>query len=330
MLQDQHQRLINYLRLSVTDRCNLRCRYCRPSGPLTLAEEPDVLTAEQMRRVAAAAVGLGIRKIRITGGEPLLRRDIVPLMADFAALPGLERLVMTTNGMLLAPLAGDLRRAGVSGVNISLDSLDPERFAAITQGGDLRRCLAGLEAALAAGLRTKLNVVVMAGVNDDELPAFLDLACSYPVSVRFIEYMPTRGKSHPDGAGLTLPSRELLQRLGRLCHLQPTPSSEILGLAGPARSFTVNEGQGRVGVISPVSDHFCQDCNRIRVTSQGVARGCLFHDTGVDLRPWLQEEDDTGLREALRRVVQDKPGGHGLAHRRDDDPGTVPMWRIGG
>jgi cyclic pyranopterin phosphate synthase len=267
VLRDQHQRQINYLRLSVTDRCNLRCRYCMPAGSGSLTPAGETLTRAEMLAVAAAAVSLGIRKIRITGGEPLLRADIVPFMGDLAGLPGLERLVMTTNGLLLEKTARPLREAGLSGVNISLDSLQPDRFRRITRGGDLSRVLAGLDAAVAAGLRTKLNVVVMAGVNEDELAGFVDLACSMPVSVRFIEYMPTRG-GRAEGEDLTVPSGELLRRLARICDLQPLPEAEILGLAGPARNFLANGGRGRLGIISPVTDHFCQDCNRIRVTSR--------------------------------------------------------------
>ena len=327
MLQDKHQRRINYLRLSVTDRCNLRCRYCMPDDAVCTPRNPDLLTRDQLMQVAGAAVQLGIKKIRITGGEPLVRADIVELMADLTALTDLDRLVMTTNGVLLERLARPLAEAGVSGMNISIDSLDADRYRQVTRGGDLQRCLAGIEAALAAGLRTKLNVVLMAGVNDDELAGFLELARTRPVAVRFIEFMPTRGGGRDD---LTVPSAEVLRRLADLADLRPLGRDDVLNLAGPARNFSVVGGQGSVGVISPVTCHFCQDCNRIRVTAEGLARGCLFHETGLDLKPYLRAGDAAGLLEALRRVVNDKPEGHTLAEADGDGPDQVDMWSIGG
>lgn len=327
-LIDGHSRRISYLRLSVTDRCNLRCGYCMPAAGVRFLPEVEVLSRDQMTLLASVAVELGIRKIRITGGEPLLRRDILPLLQDLGAMPALERLVLTTNGMHLAAVAADLKRAGVSGVNISLDSLLDERFARITRGGDRQRCWQGVEAALSAGLRTKLNVVVMAGVNDDEMADFVRLTRSLTIEVRFIEYMPTDGR-HEDGK-LTVPSQLLLENLSRQFALQPVGRENH---AGPARRFQVSGWPGTLGIISPVSCHFCEDCNRIRVTAQGLARSCLLHDAGLDLRPWLITGDRSGLARALRQVVAIKPEAHQLrctGWRDEDGPTPFSMSRLGG
>jgi len=326
VLKDSQHRRINYLRLSVTDRCNLRCSYCMPSEGLPIFQRAELLTRDEILTLARLAVGLGIRKIRVTGGEPLLRPDIVDLLTTLGQLPQLERLVLSTNGMRLGKLAPAVKAAGVSGANISIDSLDPDRYRDITRGGDLKRCLAGIDAALYAGLRTKLNVVVMAGVNDHEALDFLELARTRPVAVRFIEYMPTRGRDHDHR--LTVPTADLLDRLRRATTLTPIERPGGLTLAGPARNFRLPDGQGTVGVISPVSCSFCEDCNRIRITANGLARGCLFHDTGLDLKPWLRAGDENGLTEALRRVVADKPVRHTLDE--DTGPDQVPMSRLGG
>lgn len=303
--RDGHERRISYLRLSVTDRCDLACRYCVPDGAPPRAARTDLLTSAELLTLAAAAVALGITKIRITGGEPLLRADLVTLLGRLRDLPGLERLVLTTNGLRLAPLAADLRRAGVDGVNVSIDSLDPRRFAAVTGGGDLTACLAGIDAALAAGFTTKLNVVVMAGINDDEIERFAALALERPLAVRFIEHMPVGGSTA--GPVLTVPAQEVLARLARLGALAPVVARDAGRLAGPARMFRLAEGPGTVGVIAGESCRFCSDCNRIRVTATGHARGCLFDDSPVDLRRHLREGRPADLATALRALIAAKP-----------------------
>jgi len=326
ILQDSYKRRINYLRLSVTDRCNLRCTYCMPAEGLPIINRDELLTRQEIMTIARAAVQLGIRKIRVTGGEPLVRTDILELLQELGDLPELERLVLTTNGMRLGKMASDLKKAGVSGANISIDSLNPDRYREITRGGDLNKCLQGIDAALEAGLHTKINIVVMAGVNDHEAPDFVEYARTRPLSVRFIEYMPTRGKdSEPS---LTVPTEELLARLCRITPLEPIERSGGLTMAGPARNFKTPDALGTVGVISPVSCHFCEDCNRIRVTATGLARGCLFHETGLDLKPWLRAGDESGLAEAMIRVVDDKPEAHQMGE--DEGPDPIHMSRMGG
>lgn len=328
VLRDGRQRRINYLRLSITDRCDLRCLYCMPAEGEAFMPRDQIMSDQEIMTLGRVAVGLGIRKIRITGGEPLLRPGVVDLLGGLRALPGLERLVLTTNGLKLAGLAHDLRAAGIEGVNISIDSLSPERYAEITRGGRLSRCLEGIEAALDAGFYTKLNMVVMRGINDDEIVDLASLAQHRPLSVRFIEYMPTRGRGDE---GLTVPSDEVFARLGEAFTLEDRPHEKGSVMAGPARNYRIVGGEGSVGVISPVSKLFCSSCNRIRVGADGTARGCLFLNEPVDLRKHIQAGDEAALAAALLDIVQRKPERHDLhpdGHRDGDDP--VAMSRMGG
>ena len=307
-LVDHFGRRINYLRLSVTDRCNMRCRYCMPeSGGVKLSHQ-EVLSYEELHRIARAAVSLGVEKIRVTGGEPLVRRDIIPFLAGLSALPGLKQLVLTSNGALLEEMAGELRRAGVQRLNISLDSLDAANFGAITRIGDLGRVLAGIAAADRAGFPVKINMVVMRGVNDHELEAVASLAIDRPYSVRFIEYMPSAREER--WQSLVVPGAEMLERLSALFPLLPIERNE---LAGPAREYRIAGAAGTLGIITPVTGHFCAECNRIRVTSTGMAKGCLFSGAELDLKPFLAEQDDRLLQEALRGIVEGKPGKHEMS-----------------
>lgn len=327
-LTDRFGRRISYLRLSVTDRCDLRCTYCQPAGGLSCLAREDLLDRRELVLLCRVLTGMGVRKIRLTGGEPLVRPDVVDLVREIRPLAGLEQLVMTTNGTHLEELASDLRLAGLDRVNISIDSLRPDRYRRITRGGDLARCRAGIEAALAAGFPVKLNVVVMAGVNEDEIPAFAALARELPVEVRFIEYMPTGGDLA--GADLLVPAGRVLELLAAGADLQEAVP-EVHG--GPARVFRVSGWPGSVGVISPVSNRFCADCNRIRVTASGLARGCLFREAGLDLKPWLAGNDAEGLSRAIEQVVALKPAAHGLDRTgrvAGEEPGTVFMSRMGG
>lgn len=322
---DPYGRRINYLRLSVTGRCDLRCGYCRPHGTGSRAASREILSDEEILLVARTAVGLGIEKIRITGGEPLLRTGILPLLSRLARIPGLVKLVLTTNGLRLAESAPGLREAGVESVNVSLDSLRADRFARITGGGDLRKVLAGIEKAQGCGFhRVKINTVVMRGINEDEIEEFAALTLDRPVRVRFIEYMPAASGACP--RGITVPGEEILERLSRRCRLRPLQKEE---LEGPARYYRIEGARGAVGVITPVSCHFCEDCNRIRVASSGIAMGCLFSRQDTDLKPFLRAGDRKGLRRALREVVRRKPGRHPLS---PEGSGAEPfaMSAVGG
>ena len=307
-LVDTFGRKINYLRLSVTDRCNMRCRYCMPEDGVEKLAHQDILSYEELERIARAAVAIGIEKIRVTGGEPLVRKGIVPFLAGLSRIPGLRQLVVTSNGMMLEEMAADLRGAGVQRLNISLDSLDPARFCQITRTGDLKRVLAGIAAADRAGFPVKINMVVMRGVNDDEIEAVASLALDRPYSVRFIEYMPSSRAER--WQSLVLPGEDILKRLAARFPLLPVPRSE---LAGPAREYRIPGAAGTLGIITPVTGHFCGDCNRIRVTSTGTARSCLFSGNELDLKPFLGEGAAFLLEDALRRNVMGKPGRHQLS-----------------
>jgi cyclic pyranopterin phosphate synthase len=323
-LTDTFGRTINYMRLSVTDRCNMRCVYCMPAGGIPLMSHGDVLSYEELLLIARCAVSSGIAKIRVTGGEPLVRKGIVPFLARLAAIPGLSELVLTTNGLHLHDMAEELRRSGVQRLNISLDSLRPETFAAITRGADLERVLAGIDAAERTGFPIKINMVVMRGINDVEVLDFAAMTLKRPLAVRFIEYMPTIKAANWNS--LIVPGSEILERIGKRFDLTPL---EREGMAGPARIYRIGGAAGTVGIITPVTGHFCSDCNRIRVTASGRARSCLFSESGLDLRPFLANGDEAGLMAAIRSIVARKPRRHPLA---DEEQGHEPfaMSGIGG
>lgn len=324
-LIDSNGRRINYLRLSVTDRCNLRCRYCMPAGGVPKLLHDEMLSYEEMLRVAGESVALGIEKIRITGGEPLVRKGITGFLQRLAKIPALRELVLTTNGLLLDEMAVSLRRAGVQRLNISLDSLRPETFARITRGGDLERVKSGIAAAEDAGFPpVKINMVVMRGINDEEVLDFAALTLYKPWTVRFIEYMPAIREKGWEA--LSVSGREILERIGRRYPLLPVLSAEM---AGPARNFRIGGAKGSIGIITPISGHFCESCNRIRVTASGMVKGCLFAGQGIDLKPCLRTPGNGALREILRGIVTGKPDRHTLA---DDESGHGPfaMSQIGG
>jgi cyclic pyranopterin phosphate synthase len=324
-LTDSLGRNINYLRLSVTDRCNMRCFYCMPKEGIVSKGRAAVLSYEELLLIARTAVGLGIEKIRITGGEPLVRAGIAGFLTRLAGMDGILHLALTTNGLLLERMAADLHAAGVQRLNVSLDSLNPRTFSEITRGGDLRSVLAGLDAAERAGFPPpKINVVIMRGVNDDEIPAFADLTRSRGNPVRFIEYMPV---VREDGwQRYCIPGEEILARITGLHDLEPVDKGRY---AGPSRDFRIPGALGSIGIITAVSGHFCGECNRIRVTSTGQAKGCLFSDEKTDLIRYLRPPDPEGLTRALKAIVMAKPERHnisrdGYAHR------NFTMSQVGG
>ena len=305
-MQDQSGRTIQYLRLSVTDRCNLRCRYCMPEAGVTHIAHGEILRYEEMLRVAAAACRLGIRKIRVTGGEPLVRRGIVDFIANLVSLPEQPEVVLTTNGLLLAEHAAALKNAGLSRVNISLDTLRPERFLELTRRTGLDRVLAGIHAAEQAGLLPiKLNMVVFRDFNADEIVDFAKLTLEHPWDVRFIEFMPASG-DQDDACSEGLPMDEIRGRLLSIGELQALPRRQ--NSAGPAEMFRLPQGRGRIGLIPSVSGRFCADCNRLRVMADGRVRGCLFDDQETDLKPALRSDlDDNALEELLLAAACARP-----------------------
>jgi len=323
-LKDNYGRTINYLRLSVTDRCDMRCMYCMPAEGVAKLDHCEVLSYEELLVLAHAAVAVGVEKIRVTGGEPLVRKGILGFLRELAEIPGLQQLVLTTNGQLLAGMADELKQAGVQRLNVSLDSLDPEVFQRITRCGDLGRVLSGLEAAERAGLPIKLNMVVMRGVNDSEIDDFAALTLERNYSVRFIEYMPAIQEQN--WQELVVPGDEILQRLTGKYSFTPV----IRGaLAGPAQEFKIAGAQGTIGVITALSGHFCGDCNRIRTTASGQVRSCLFSTEEVDLRPLLSANDINAVKDQLTRLVCDKPERHSMD---EQSAGHTPftMAKIGG
>ncbi len=323
-LVDSYGRKINYLRLSVTDRCNMRCRYCMPAEGVPKLCHDDILSYEELFRVARSSVALGIEKIRVTGGEPLVRKGIVDFLARLSAIPGLKQLVLTTNGLCLEEMAEKLKTAGVQRLNISLDSLQPEVFARITRGGDLSRVLSGIAAAERTGFPIKINMVVMRGVNDAEIVDVASLALQKPYTVRFIEYMPAIREK--DWQTLLMPGHEIMARVGERFELSPVEKKD---LAGPAREYRLKGGVGTIGVITPVTGHFCGECNRIRVTASGMAKSCLFSPSELDLKPYLKTSDPGALDGALREIVTNKPGMHRMSTRQADHA-PFAMSGVGG
>ena len=323
---DRYQRDIHYLRLSVTDLCNLRCRYCMPDGVEKLEREA-VLTYEEFLRLAALFARCGIDTVRVTGGEPLVRKNVAQLVAGLKATPGIRRVTLTTNAVLLAEQLPALLDAGLDSVNISLDTLRPEVFRQITARDDFAAVQAGLQAALQSGLPVKLNCVPQAGVNEGELEQLAALAKDNAMQVRFIEMMPI-------GYGAAMPcisGPELRARFARRWpELAPLSAAQEHALGdGPAVYYTVPGWQGSIGFIAAVHGKFCASCNRVRLTSQGFLRPCLASETGCDLRALLRSgADDAQLLAAIRETIWAKPREH---HFNDSSmPATRGMYRIGG
>jgi cyclic pyranopterin phosphate synthase len=320
---DVHGRRISYLRLSVTDRCNLRCQYCMPAEGVRKLEHNDILSFEQLHRIARLAVGLGIEKIRITGGEPLVRKGLVKFIENLSTIDGLKEIDLTTNGLLLREFAADLRRAGVHRLNVSLDSLRPATFSSLTRGGRLEKAVDGIFAAKEAGFPpVKINTVVIRGVNDNEVLDFADLTLRTPHQIRFIEYMPT--SVVPGWPSALVTGEEILQQISDVYPLRPLAQSDE---AGPAKVFRIPGALGTIGIITPISSHFCASCNRIRVTASGVVKGCLF-DSGASLKPYLDGSDDE-LQAVLLGALRNKPDRH---HLLDSKVHIMPfsMSEIGG
>lgn len=312
-MQDGHARNITYLRLSVTDLCSFRCRYCMPAGGVPKRDHRDVCSVEELVEITRAAADCGVRKVRLTGGEPLVRRGILEICRGISAIPEMEELCLTTNGAALPQLAGPLKEAGVDRLNVSLDTLRPDRFAYITRTGRLEDVLRGLEAASEAGFTgTKLNVVLMKEFNEDEIPDFVTLARRYPLEVRFIELMPI-------GEGQNaqfLPAQAVLNACP---DLRPVESS------GVARRYRPPGGPGLVGLIEPMSHRFCGDCDRIRVTADGNLKPCLHSNQEIPLRGLHGE----ALRRAVAAGIAAKPERHHMNETGRSEAGRN-MHQIGG
>lgn len=306
-LTDKTGRKINYLRLSVTDRCNMRCSYCMPKQGISKLGHGNLLSYEQLLMFAQCAVNIGIEKIRVTGGEPLVRKGIIDFLSRLSQIPGLKQLVLTTNGVALEAMVPQLMRAGVQRLNISLDSLQPDVFKKITQRDELSTVLAGIRAAELHNLPVKINMVVMRGINDSELIEFAKMTLKRNCSVRFIEYMPATKDNN--WQSLIVPGEEVLARIAS--HFNYTPLIKR-DLAGPAREYRIAGAHGTIGVITALSGHFCEDCNRIRVTSSGKVKTCLFASEEHDLSAILNSGDLSAVKAALCSLVGTKPAMHSL------------------
>ena len=323
---DRCQRDIDYIRISVTDRCNLRCVYCMPEEGVQWVPHNAVLSYEEILRLCRVFAGLGLSKIKLTGGEPLVRKGMDRLIADIKAIPGIRCVTLTTNGVLLAQQLPGLVSAGLDGVNISLDTLNREQFRAITRRDDLDRVLAGLNAALdCPGLNVKINCLPM-GRNDDQLVPLVELARERPLSVRFIEVMPIGL-----GKDLTYRSEDEVRAILERALGPMEPFHGRLG-NGPCHYFSLPGFAGKVGFISALSHQFCSECNRVRLTSDGFLKTCLQYELGVDLKTLMDDgRDDAFLAEAVRQAIYNKP----LQHHFTDTSGQQAlehhgMSRIGG
>jgi cyclic pyranopterin phosphate synthase len=325
-LIDTFGRRHNNLRISVTDRCNLRCTYCMPED-VVFMDRAELLTFEEITHFVRVAAPLGIDKVRLTGGEPLMRREMPKLVALLAAVPGIKDIGLTTNGILLAEQAQALHDAGLRRINVSLDTLNPDRFRQLARRDGLDRVLAGIEAARRAGFDpVKVNAVVIRGVNDGEVVPLARYARDNGIEMRYIEYMPI-GADQWEREKVYF-AHEMLDQLGReFGPLAPAPDGDP---RAPAQEWLYGNGGGRVGIIASVSRPFCMSCNRVRLTADGKLRNCLFALTEVDVRPYLrQSHDDAALAEAIRRNVTDKWEGHEINTARFVKP-LRTMHAIGG
>ncbi len=336
-LVDSFERRVTYLRVSVTDRCNYRCTYCMPEEGVDLVPRGDVLSYEELARVVAAFARVGVRRVRLTGGEPTVRRDIVTCVERLAGIPGIDQVVMTTNGHRLAELAAPLAAAGLKQVNVSVDTLDAEKFRAITRRGDLARVLAGIDAVLALGIPVKLNAVALAGFNDGEVGAICDWSWARGVVPRFIEWMPmSAGELYAPGSVLAAAEirRLVEEHVGaKLAADDPVDAKDADRAepipVGPARYWRV-AGRGKIGIISAMSEHFCDTCNRVRLSATGALHTCLAYDDATDLRAILRGGGSDGdMLVAVRAALAGKRRGHEFSRQGCGAP-RKHMVSIGG
>ena len=315
---DKFGREITYMRLSVTDKCNLRCRYCMPAEGVCLKEHRDMLTEDEMITAVKAAASLGVKKLRITGGEPLVKKNIVSICRRAAAVEGIEEVCLTTNGTLLPQLAKPLKEAGVKRLNLSLDTLNPEKYAYITRIGTLDSFMDGLHAALDAGFqKVKINAVLIGGFNDDEIVPLAELTKQYPLDVRFIEMMPMYDSGDFQEASF-VPYTRVLEKLRSAELVSPD--------GGVAKLYRLPGAQGNVGLISPLNAHFCGTCNRIRLTADGKVKPCLHSSDEYSLKGL----DFDGMKAVLEEAIRNKPQWHGDLDTVNRSKAGRNMNQIGG
>ncbi len=312
-MRDTEGREIDYIRISLTDRCNLRCQYCMPEEGVAMMDHKDIMRHEEIIRFVAAAAKLGIRKVRLTGGEPLLRKNMTFLIGAIKATPGIEEVALTTNGVRLNEMLDDLIDAGLDRLNVSLDSLRGEVFKEITRFDHFDGVWQGIVRAMEAGIKVKLNVVVLKGVNDGEILDFVKLTQAYPMDVRFIELMPIGCGAQFEGMSNNQVLDHISQAGYRLQEVERVTGN------GPAVHYRLEGAKGNIGFISPISHAFCKSCNRVRLTAEGFLKSCLHANTGLSIRDLMRSGvDDQGLEEALARAIQMKP----VEHRFDQVTGA--------
>lgn len=325
-MKDPYGRKIDYLRISVTDRCNLRCIYCMSPEGVKPIEHREILSYEEIIRIAAIAVSLGVKKIRITGGEPLARKNITYLISSLNNIKDLEDISLTTNGVLLERYADEIAQAGLRRVNVSLDSLRPNKYSEITRGGDINNVLRGIDKAEKAGLiPVKINMVAIRGFNDDEIEDFAKITLEKSYQVRFIEFMPL-GARDLWGPEKYIPINEIKSIVEKIGALSPVR----LRKSGPARYFRFEGASGVVGFINALSHQFCTECNRLRLTADGKLRPCLFSETEIDLKnPLRSSAPDSEIERLIKLAIEMKPEGHDISCRSQLHT-LRPMSKIGG
>ena len=311
-MTDSFEREITYMRISVTDLCNLRCRYCMPAEGVVKKNHSDIMSEDEIIAVIEAASELGIRKIRFTGGEPLVKKNIVSICKRTSEIPGIKEICITTNGILLPDFADALKSSGVERVNISLDTLKPEKYSYITRGGSLNDALRGIDSAISAGFSVKINAVIIGGFNDDEISGLAGLTLNDEIDIRFIELMPMTENL----AGNFVASRKILDVL---------PDIEPLESDGVAEMYRLKNAKGRIGFISPISDSFCKKCNRIRLTADGYLKPCLHSPTEIFIRHKSREE----IKSLITSAIMSKPERHKLNENYHTES-LRAMNRIGG
>lgn len=310
-LKDKFGRLHDYIRISVTDKCSLRCVYCMPEEGLDFFPDEKVLSKDEIVKLVDNFARLGIKKVRLTGGEPLMRHDILELISGISSIPGIEDVALTTNGLALGRLAEKLWNAGLTRINISLDTFDEEKYRKITRGGAIRRVLKGLEAASQFPFKIKMNVVVIAGQNDDEIADFLQYSIDHPVNVRFIEFMPIGHNSARDKA-MWQSKYKGIETVFDLCKTNNWNYEAIdISGNGPSDNYRISGAKGSFGLIHPVSCNFCKNCNRLRVTADGYVKSCLYWDDEEPIRPYIY--DFEAFKEKIQNSLEMKPENHEMA-----------------
>jgi cyclic pyranopterin phosphate synthase len=333
-LIDNLGREISYLRVSITDRCNYRCIYCKPEEQFKFIPHEEILRYEEIVEIIEEAVNLGVTKVRITGGEPLVRKGVVDFIKKLREIKKLEDISLTTNGFFLSEYAEKLKNAGLNRVNISLDSLQEEKYKKITRGGSLEKALKGIDSALKVGLLPiKINTVLIRGINDDEVEDFVRLALERPLNIRFIEFMPSGEEVINEFENKFISVQEIKEKLIKKYLLDPI---KISTANGPAKYYQIKGGQGTIGFITALSQHFCETCNRIRLTSEGKLRPCLFSNKDVDIKQAIRKAktDDKIIRSKIIRnniekAINIKPEGHKL-NEKFSNRDSFKMSKIGG